>query len=79
MKTINNPGLEKFLEEREILPLLPATTLQNFLSLEKQLTEDQEMFAALVSSLNCSFLCLYISKVKNFKFLLHLIYFFFPF
>ena len=54
INVINNRGFEKGLKEREILPPLPATTLQNFLSLEQHITEDKEMFAALVSSLNCT-------------------------
>lgn len=48
MKAANEPEISEILKQREILPPLPMTTLEDFQHFEEQLNESQDMSAALV-------------------------------
>ena len=62
-KIRNDFELQEALLERELLPPLPLTNIENFLSLEQELNDKAEVFAALVSIVHSTyhfylFLCL---------------------
>lgn len=48
MKAANKPEIDEILQQREILPPLPMTTLEDFQQFEEQLNESQDISAALV-------------------------------
>jgi hypothetical protein len=50
--TYNEPEVIEEMKKRDILPHLPRTSLNDFLSFEKELIEIPEMSAALVSIIN---------------------------
>ena len=62
-KIRNDFELQEALQERELLPPLPLTNIEDFLSLEQELNDKAEVFATLVSIVHSTyhfylFLCL---------------------